>query len=138
MSALAEEGLDAEGFARLARRAAEADAALATMTEAAEARLGAGRIDARALVAEPIAIVQRLLARRIAAAGGKDEGRIGLEKIEALAARLCDAVAEGRPLVANVGGALVRLTAEGKLDVVKEPARRPVKGRAPQAPLRGG
>ena len=127
---LAEAGLDAEGFARLARRAAEADAALARMTEAAEARLGQGPIDARALVAEPIAVVQRLLSRRIAAAGGKDESRIGLEKIEALAARLCCAAAEGRTFSENVGGALVRLTTKGRLGFGKEPARRPVKGGA--------
>ena len=99
------------------------------MTAEVEARLGEGPVDARALFAEPIAIVQRVLARRIAAAGGRDESRIGLEKIEALAARLREAVAEGRPLAANVGGALAQLTAEGKLDVVKEPARRLVKGR---------
>ena len=133
MGALAEEGLDAEGFARLARRAAEAEAALARMTEAVEARLGDGPIDARALAAEPIAVVQRLIARRITAAGGKDASRIGLEKIESLAGRLCEAVAEDRPLAANVGGALVRLTAMGTLDFVKEPARRPRKGRAAPA-----
>lgn len=124
MGALAEEGLDAQGLARLARRAAEADSALATMTDAAEARLGSGPIDARALFREPIAIVQRILARQIAAAGGKDESRIGLEKIEALASRLRDAVAESRPLAANVGGTLARLTAAGRLDFVREPERR--------------
>ena len=111
---LAREGLDAEGFARLARRAAQADEALARMTAAAEARLGDGPIDARALISEPIAVVQRLLARRIAAVGGRDESRIGLEKIEALAARLRDAAAEGRALSANVGGALVAADGEGK------------------------
>ena len=130
MGALAEEGLDAEGFGRLARRAAEADAALATMTEAAEARLGENPIDAGALVLEPIAVVQRLVMRRIAAVGGKDESRIGLEKIEGLATRLCDAVASNRPLAANIGGVLVRLTAKGRLDFVAEPARRTVRGRA--------
>jgi tRNA(Ile)-lysidine synthase len=133
MGALADEGLDAEGFVRLARRAAEADDALERMTKAAEARLGDGRMDARALVSEPIAVVQRLLARRIAAEGGKDESRIGLEKIEALAARLRDAVAEGRPLAANVGGALVRLRADGGLGFDREPPRRPVKRRAASA-----
>ena len=130
MGALAEEGLDAQGLVRLARRAAEADKALERMTEAADARLGGGRIDARALISEPIAVVQRVLARRIAAAGGKDESRIGLEKIEALATRLRDAVAEGQPLAANLGGALVRLTAEGRIDFDREPARRPPMRRA--------
>ncbi len=101
------------------------------MTAEVDVRLGEGPIDARALFAHPIAIAQRVLAGRIAAAGGKDESRIRLEKIEALAARLCEAVAEERPLAANVGGAFVRLTAEGKLDFVNEPARRAVKRRAP-------
>ena len=124
MGSLADEGLDAHGLARLARRAAEADEALARMTGEVEARLGDGPIDACALALEPIAIVERVLARRIAAVGGRDEARIGLEKIEALAALLRDAVAEGRALVANVGGALVRLTAKGRLDFVNEPPRR--------------
>ena len=84
MGALAEEGLDAQNLARLARRAAEADEALARMADAAEARLREVP-DGRALFAEPIAVVQRVLTRRVAAAGGRDETRIGLEKIEALA-----------------------------------------------------
>ena len=87
MGRLADEGLDASGLARLARRAAEADEALARRAAEVEARLGDGPIDANALAAEPIAIVERVLARRIAAVGGRDEGRIGLEKIEALAAQ---------------------------------------------------
>ena len=124
MGRLADEGLDASGLARLARRAAEADEALARMTAEVEARLGDGPVDAAALASEPIAIVERVLARRIAAVGGRDEARIGLEKIEGLAALLCDAVAEGRALTANVGGALVRLTAKGRLGFTPEPARR--------------
>jgi tRNA(Ile)-lysidine synthase len=125
IAGLAGEGLDAEGLARLARRAAEADEALARTAAEVEARLGAhGPIDARALFEAPIAIVQRILARRIAAAGRRDLSRIGLEKIEALALRLQDASLEGRALKANVGGAVVRLTAAGKLEFSPEPARR--------------
>jgi len=128
MGELAHEGLDAQNLARLARRAAEADEALAKMAAKAEAELGDGPIDAAALVSAPIAVVQRVLVRRIAQAGGRDEGRIGLEKIEALALRLREAAEKGRTLAANVGGALVRLTAKGRLDFVKEPARRTVAG----------
>ena len=114
---LGEEGLTAEGLVRLARRAAEADEALERVTDALEAKLGAdGPIDAGALFGEPIAIVQRILARRVAAAGGRDESRIGLEKIEALASRLRDALESRRALAANVGGALVRLDAKGMLN----------------------
>ena len=119
------EGLTAEGLVRLARRAAEADEALERLAADVEARLGAdGPIDARALFAEPVAIVQRMLARRIGKAGGRDESRIGLEKIEALALRLRDALANQRALNANVGGALVRLSAKGRLSFAPEPARR--------------
>ncbi len=125
MKALGQEGLDAEGLARFARRAAEADDALARMTDELAARLApAGPIDARLLFDAPIAVVQRILSARIAAAGGRDPGRIGLEKIEALALRLRNAAAEGRPLSANVGGALVRLTAKGEVTFAPEPARK--------------
>ena len=116
LARLGEEGLDAEALDRLARRAGETEQALAHMTAEVEARLGAeGPIDARALYAAPIAIVQRILARRIAAAGGRDPSRIGLEKIEALALGLREALKERRAFGANVGGALVRLTAKGRL-----------------------
>jgi len=125
IAGLAGEGLSAEGLARLARRAAEADEALARMTAEVEARLGAdGPIDARALFEAPIAIVQRVLAGRIAAAGGRDPSRIGLEKIEALALRLREASREGRALKANVGGAVAQLAATGNLEFSPEPARR--------------
>ena len=122
---LGEEGLKADGLVRLARRAAEADEALERMTADVEARLGAdGPIDARDLFAEPIAIVQRTLARRIGKAGGRDESRIGLEKIEALALRLRDALGKQHAYSANVGGALVRLSAKGSLSFAPEPPRK--------------
>lgn len=130
IAGLADEGLDLSGLARLARRAAEADEALARMTAEVEARVGAnGPIDARVLFEAPIAIVQRILTGRMAAAGGRDPGRIGLEKIEALALRLRDASAEGRALSANVGGAVARLTTRGALDFAAEPPRRPAGSR---------
>ena len=78
ISTLAGEGLDAEGLGRLARRAAEVDEALARMTVEVEARLGKdGAVDARVLFEAPIAIVQRVLARRIAAAGGRRQAGSG-------------------------------------------------------------
>jgi tRNA(Ile)-lysidine synthase len=124
MRALADEGLDAEGLGRFARRAAEADEALARMAAETETRLGLGPIDAAALFAEPTAIVQRVLSGRIAAIGGREEVRIGLEKIEALAERLREAAANRRTLSLNVGGTLMRLSARGKLTFAEEPARR--------------
>jgi tRNA(Ile)-lysidine synthase len=122
---LSEDGLDAAALDRLARRAGETEQALAHMTADVEARLGPeGAFDARALYAAPIAIVQRILARRIAAAGGRDPSRIGLEKVEALALGLGDALRERRAFGANVGGALVRLTVKGRLSFAPEPPRR--------------
>jgi tRNA(Ile)-lysidine synthase len=126
---LGEEGLDAEALDRLARRARETEEALAHLTAEVEARLGAeATIDARALDAAPIAIVQRILARRIAAAGGRDPSRIGLEKIEALALNLREALRDRRAHTANVGGALVRLTVRGRLSFAPEPPRKGGKG----------
>jgi tRNA(Ile)-lysidine synthase len=125
LTRLGEEGLDAEALDRLARRARETEEALAHLTAELEARLGSeGSLDARALYAAPIAIVQRVLARRIAAVGGRDPSRIGLEKIEALAARLREALSERRNEAANVGGALVRLTVKGGLSFAPEPPRK--------------
>lgn len=131
LARLGEEGLDAEALDRLARRARETEDALAHLTAEVEARLGSeGALDARALFAAPIAIAHRILARRVAAAGGRDASRLGLEKIEALAAGLHDALKERRAHGANVGGALVRLTAKGRLSFAPEPPRKSGDGRA--------
>jgi len=125
LARLGEEGLDAEALERLARRAGETEEALAYLTADVEARLGSeGVLDARALFAAPIAIAHRILMRRVAAVGGRDASRIGLEKIEALAAALRDALKERRAYSANVGGALVRLTAKGRLTFAPEPPRK--------------
>ena len=125
LAALAAEGFDAQGFARLARRMGEADEALERTAAGVEARVGSrDLLDACALAAEPIALVERILLRRIGAAGGRAGSRIGLEKVEALAAALVAAAGAGRALRANVGGALVRLTAKGALSFAPEPPRR--------------
>jgi len=125
LARLAEEGLDRDALLRLARRAGEADKAIASAATELEARLGArGPIDARALFAAPIAVVQRVLARRLSEVGGRDASRIGLEKIEALALALADALSEGRAFRANVGGAIASLSAKGALDFAPEPPRR--------------
>ena len=124
LARLGEEGLDAEALDRLARRARETEAALAHLTAEVEARVGSeGPVDARALFAAPIAIAHRILARRIAEAGGRDATRIGLEKIETLALSLSEALKERRTHGANVGGAVVRLTAKGRLSFAAEPPR---------------
>jgi tRNA(Ile)-lysidine synthase len=125
LARLGEEGLDAESLDRLARRARETEEALARLTAEVEARLGSeATVDARALYAAPIAIVQRILARRIAAAGGRDPSRIGLEKIEALGLSLRVALRERRAHATNLGGAVVRLTVKGRLSFAPEPPRK--------------
>jgi tRNA(Ile)-lysidine synthase len=129
---LGEEGLDAEALDRLARRARETEEALAHLTAEVEAQADRdGALDARALFAAPIAIAQRILTRRVAEAGGRDASRIGLEKIETLAADLRDALKERRTHGANVGGAIVRLTAKGRLSFAPEPPRKGGKSERP-------
>jgi tRNA(Ile)-lysidine synthase len=125
MKCAAAEGLEATSLARLARRAAQVEDALASQTAVAEARLRlieTGICDAKPLLAEPTEIVQRLLATAIARVGGRDASRIGLEKIEALVARLQRAVDAREPFSANVGGAWVRSDAKA-VNVAREPAR---------------
>jgi tRNA(Ile)-lysidine synthase len=132
--ALAAEGLDAPALARLARRAGQVEDALARQTEAAESRLRlveTAACDARALFAEPIEIVQRLLTAAIAKAGGRQASRVGLEKIETLAQALQRALAAGDAFGANVAGARVRLRAKGALRIEPEPPRRASARRQP-------
>ncbi len=127
---LAAEGLDARAFARLARRARQVEEALAAQTGAVEARLRlieTGRCVAREWLAEPAEIRQRLLASAIARTGGREVGRLGLEKVEATMAALGDAIAAGRRFSANLGGARVRSDGKGALLVEKEPPRRPTR-----------
>jgi len=126
---LADEGMDAPALARLARRAARAEEALKTMTEAAEARLGlvanlSCRIDD--LAQEPGEIALRLIAAAIAKVGGREARRLGLEKIEALADGLVQAYRRREPFNANVGGASVKLARSGALEVAPEAPRRAV------------
>ena len=114
---LAAEGLDAAALARLARRAARVEAALARQTEEAERRLRrGGRWDATALAAEPEEIVRRLLSRAI--------GEPPLEAMERIADALIAAIARGRRFAANVGGALIAYDGRAEVTVGPEPLRR--------------
>ena len=114
LARLGEEGLDAEALDRLARRAGETEQALAHLTAEVEARLGADEaIDARALYAAPIAIVQRILAGaspRLADATRAGSGSRRSRRWRSPSTTLYGSVAR---YAANVGGALVRLTVEG-------------------------
>jgi len=124
---LAEEGMDARSLARLARRAARAEDALTAMTDAAEARLGlVAHLTCRAdaLAGEPGEIALRLIAGAIAKVGGREARRLGLEKIEALTDGLVQAYRKREAFNANVGGASVKLTRAGLLEVAPETPRR--------------
>ena len=126
-AALAAVGLDASALARLARRAGQVEDALTRQTEAAEARLRlveTGACEASLLLAEPIEIVQRLLTAAIVRVGGRAPSRVGLEKVEALAAGLRAARDAGKRFSANVAGARLRCDGKGAVRVEKEPARR--------------
>jgi tRNA(Ile)-lysidine synthase len=125
---LAAEGLGVDEIARLSRRAARMEEAVAAQTNAAAARLGwteaQATRDAKALLDEPLEIVQRLLIGEIACVAGKAHRQIRLDAIEALAQALREARAQGKALRANVGGASVHLTAKGLLSVTPEAPRR--------------
>lgn len=106
--ALAAEGIDAAGLARLARRMARADAALEAATDAAAAALspapwsdkGPIRLDAAGLAALPEEIALRLLGRALGRVG--TEGPVELAKLEALAAAIRAAEARPRTLAGAV------------------------------------
>lgn len=125
---LEQEGLDADALIRLARRAGRANAALAGLTDHAEAKLGLRfeksycRLDAKKLAAEPEEIVLRLLDRLIRRIGG--ERRLRFERLESLGARLIDATTRGQAFAATLGGALLRLDSAGRLTLSPAPARR--------------
>jgi tRNA(Ile)-lysidine synthase len=123
---LEEAGLGPETFARLAARAARAEAALAESTEhlKAEAVLRhtdeTTELNAKKLKNAPEELVLRLLMAEI--------GRIGqmprLEQAEALAADLSAAWATGRPWRATLGGALIDLKSDSVLVISREAPRR--------------
>jgi tRNA(Ile)-lysidine synthase len=133
---LAAEGLGVGEIARLARRAARMEEAVAAQAKAAAERLGwtqaAQTRDGDALLNEPLEIAQRLLAEEIARVGGREPRQIRLDAIETLTLALRDARAGGEPLNANVGGANVRLSAKGVLSVAPEAPRRKLRARSGQ------
>jgi tRNA(Ile)-lysidine synthase len=130
MPALAEEGLTAERLGALAVRAQRAEEALearaAAVLEAARISAGRGRLDldGAALLAEPEAILLRIVARGIVAVAGARSRPVRLDRFEAhVLAGLRPALAEGRRLKLNLGGALIE-AAGGRLRLSPEPPRR--------------
>ena len=121
---LAAEGLDAEGFARLARRMREADAAIEARPT--RSRPGSGDVDRR----DPAlrrARRDRPPRSRPPRLGGRRPGdrphRAREDRGPGGGPRGGRRRGEG-PFAANVGGALVRLDGRGRLHVLPEPPRR--------------
>lgn len=121
-------GLDIAGLTRLAARAARAEAALAAAAAAlplirrADGALALARAD---LAAAPAEIRLRALARAIRAAvpGRPDAAPIRLERLEALEARLAQALDARAPFAATLAGAALRLDG-GALLIRPAPARK--------------
>ncbi|NEW92471.1 tRNA lysidine(34) synthetase TilS [Rhodopseudomonas sp. BR0M22] len=137
MPMLAAEGCDARSLARLAARAARADAALERMADGAEQFLASSRgvsdrpgIDAVAFSGLPAEIRIRLLVRSLTQQGY--EGPPELGKVEALASALQLAMTSAAPagkirLRQTLAGAVVTLTKD-RLVIAPAPPRR---GRRP-------
>ena len=130
MAVLAEEGLDAERLAILAGRMQMLDAAnahhaarLAEETELAGSVAGARVFDGARWLAAPFPDVLRLIGDMMAQAGDPAVAP-RLEAQEELAGDVLMAIAGGEPLRRNLQGALVTVTADGRIIVAREPARR--------------
>ncbi len=125
MPALAREGLDAHGLARLAMRLRRAEATIEFAVNAAREALapppwperGPIVFEAERFAALPAEVALRLLGRAIAHTG--DEGPVELGKLEALYA----ALRQARTLRRTLAGALVSRGGE-RLTVERAPARR--------------
>ncbi len=126
MPALAREGLDAHGLARLAARVRRAEATIEFAVSAARAAFapppwpqhGPIVFETSCFAALPAEVALRLLGRAIAHTG--DEGPVELAKLEAL----CDALRQAPSGVRRtLAGALITLGA-GRLTVERAPTRR--------------
>jgi tRNA(Ile)-lysidine synthase len=130
MPALAAEGADARGLARLASRLARANVALEIMTDGAErylASIDAGSgLDLAAFTALSDEIRVRLLLRAINRAG--HEGPAELGKVEALLQAMDQAVAKEKPgsgrvrLKQTLAGAVISIQ-NSRIQIAPAPPR---------------
>ncbi|MBX9757681.1 MAG: tRNA lysidine(34) synthetase TilS [Beijerinckiaceae bacterium] len=116
------QGLGPHEWARLARRAARAEEALAAGAAAALANLPAGPLPMEALAALPQEIALRCLAARALAAGAGKPAR--LERTEAAWDRLAAAHGRRDALALTLAGAQIALDLQGALTFSPEPPRR--------------
>lgn len=135
MPLLAGEGLDAQRLAILAGRMRMLDEALAhqvggVMDRCRRPSIVAGTVvmDGRAWLEEPFAVVQQLLSRVVAEVA-PEGARERLEAIEGLAGAVLMAIAGGEALRQTLQGALVSVTADGRVIVAREPPRQLARNR---------
>jgi tRNA(Ile)-lysidine synthase len=125
---LDEAGLDAAGWARLGRRAARAEQALAAMAAQASAKLEKIPLNdgfysrVAALRDMPEEILRRVIGAEIAALGSG--GPLRLERLESLAQDLCAAMAAGAIWHRTLGGVNLSVGADGFLTLRREKPRR--------------
>ena len=135
MPLLAREGLTAERLAALALRAQRVEDALEARTRAVLERARFSQSDASleldgaALLAEPEAILMRVVVRAIVAVAGARTRPVRLERLEEhVLGTLRSALAEGTPAKLNLGGALIEVTPDRRLRFSPEPPRRSGRG----------
>lgn len=119
------EGLGPGEWARLARRAARAEAVLAVATRDALAAFpgdAGAPLAMKALGRLPDEIALRCVAARVRVAGAG--GSLRLERLEGAWERLAGAHKRGKALALTLGGARIRLDSRGVLTFSPEPARR--------------
>ncbi|WP_170181787.1 tRNA lysidine(34) synthetase TilS [Phreatobacter stygius] len=130
IAAMAGEGLDIERLATFAGRMRLLDEALRHQAaKLAQASLkptivpGTQVFEAQSWLAEPLATVQMLLSRAIEEVGDSEVAE-RLAAIEELSVQVLMALAEGRAAKTTLRGAVVAVTAEGRVIVSREPMRR--------------
>lgn len=133
MPLLAAEGLDAERLAILAGRMRMLDAAVthhaARLAEATAEPVGPAGVTTFAGASwldEPFAVVLRLVADAVAAAGDPAADP-RLEALEELTGEVLMAIARGEPFRRNLQGALVSVSGDARVTVAREPARRTIR-----------
>ena len=129
------EGLSPERLGALAQRAQRAEDALALRTDELIATVSVSApaegvvLDGGRLVAEPDALLVRVIARAIALALGGAARPIRLERFEArVLGDLRKALLEGERLRLTLAGALVEVATDGRIRIGPEPGRRRGRG----------
>ncbi|WP_036259294.1 tRNA lysidine(34) synthetase TilS [Methylocapsa aurea] len=130
----AAQGLDGAALLRLGRRAARAEAALAEQARflraglEAERKPGLFRANIASLAAQPEEALLRILSLEIQAIEAQALDDVGpplrLDRLEALTLALRKALQSGVSFASTLGGAALRLRADGTLTIQREKARR--------------